>query len=181
VLALDPEVARWAAQPIDVGHFVFRPVVAGPDVIPLLVDSSAARESPELAVLAVHAHRHSADAARVAAAALDAVAELDETRARFYSELVLQWLPAAARAILEATMDIKTEFISDYTREKIAQGEAQGHAKGRAEGLLRVLGARGISVDDVAAQRIRSCTDIALLDSWLERAVSVRTAEELFA
>jgi hypothetical protein len=71
-----------------------------------------------------------------------------------------------------------------HSREE-AQREAQGHTKrraeGRAEALLHVLGARGISVDDVAAQRIRSCTDIALLDSWLERAVSVRTADELFA
>jgi hypothetical protein len=177
VLALDPEVAQWAARPIDVGHFVFRPIVVGPEAIPLLVDPRAARESPELAVLAVHAHRHSAEVLRIAAAALDAVNRLDEARARFYSELVLQWLPAAARAILEATMDIKTEFISDYTREKIAQARAEG----RAEALLHVLGARGISVDDAAAQRIRSCTDIAVLDSWLERAVSVRTAEELFA
>jgi hypothetical protein len=39
-------------------------------------------------------------------------------------------------------MDIKTEFISDWSREKIAEGEelgrAQGEAKGRANALLRV-------------------------------------------
>ena len=29
VLTLDVDVAFWAAQPIDVGHFVFQPVVAG--------------------------------------------------------------------------------------------------------------------------------------------------------
>jgi hypothetical protein len=74
-------------------------------------------------------------------------------------------------------MDIKTEFMSDWTREKIAQGRAEG----RAEALLHVLRARGISVDDAALQRIRTCTDIAVLDSWLGRAVSVRAAEELFA
>ena len=184
VITLDREIERWGAQPIDVGHFVFRPVVAGPDSIPQLVDDAAARQSPELAVLAVYTHRHRAEVASIAAAALGAVSSLDETRARFYSELVLQWLPAAARAILEATMDIKTEFISDWSREKIAQGEAlgraQGEAKGRAEALLRVLGARGISIDKATTQRVRACSDIALLDSWLERAVSVRTADELF-
>ena len=176
VLTLDQEVARWAQQPIDVGHFVFHPLVAGPDLIPLLANADAARRSPELAVLAVRAHLHRAEVANIAAAALRAVSTLDEARARFYSELVLQWLPAAARAILEASMDIKTEFISDWSREKIAQGQAQG----RAEALLRVLAARGIAVDEADAQRIRSCSDIALLDSWIERAVSVRAAKNLF-
>jgi hypothetical protein len=95
-------------------------------------------------VLSVRAHRHRAEAASIAALALKAVSTLDEARARFYSELVLDWLPAAARAILEASMDIKTEFISDWSREKIAQGQAQGRAEGRADALLRVLRARGI-------------------------------------
>jgi hypothetical protein len=49
VLTLDVEVATWAAQAIDLGHSVFQPVVAGPEVIPLLVDAEAARRSPELA------------------------------------------------------------------------------------------------------------------------------------
>jgi hypothetical protein len=176
VLTLDREIERWAAQPIDVGHFVFRPVVAGPDIIPLLIDDDAARQSPELAVLAVYAHRRRAEVASIAAAALGAVSSLDETRARFSTELVLQWLPAAARAILEATMDIKTEFISDWSREKIALGEA----KGRAEAVLRVLRTRGLSVDETTAQRIRSCTDLALLDSWVERAVRIQAADDLF-
>jgi hypothetical protein len=116
------------------------------------------------------------------------VSILDRARARFYSELVLQWLPAAARAILEATMDIKTEFISDWSREKIAQGEAigeargeaRGEAKGRADALLRILGARGIAVDDATAERIRSCIDIAELDTWIERALRVTAANQLF-
>ena len=81
-------------------------------------------------------------------------------------------------------MDIKTEFISDWSREKIAQGQAQGRVEGRVEGraeaLPRVLGARGIAVDEAAAQRIGSRTDIALLDAWLVRALGVQTTDELF-
>jgi hypothetical protein len=134
----------------------------------------------ELAVLAVRAHRHRSDVANVAAAALDAISSLDQTRARFYSELVLQWLPAAARAILETTMDIKTEFISDWSREKIAQGEAIGEARGRAEALLRILGARGIAIDDATTERVRSCTDLTQLDSWIERSLRVTAANQLF-
>jgi hypothetical protein len=188
VLALDAEVARWAAAPIDLGHFIFRPVVAGPEVVPSLLDVEAALRSPELAVLAVRVHRERAEVASIAAAALTAVSTLDESRARFYSELVLEWLPGAARAILEATMDIKSEFISDWSREKIAQGRAEGEARGRAEGqaqgraeaLLRVLRGRGLALSEANAMRIRECSDIAQLDAWLDRALSVKSSDELF-
>ncbi len=52
------------------------------------------------------------------------------------------------------------------------QGEAEGRAKGRAEILLRILTARGLHVDDTARQRIMSCTDLALLDKWCDRALN---------
>ena len=77
-------------------------------------------------------------------------------------------------------MDIKSEFISDWSREKIAQGRAEGEARGRAEALLRVLQARSISINEAQARRIRECSDIARLDSWLDRALRVNSTGELF-
>ena len=89
-------------------------------------------------------------------------------------------------------MDIKREFISDWSREKIAEGRVEGLAEGRVEGLaqgftqgkadtlLRVLAARGISVPKAAAERIRACTDAAVLDAWVDRAVNVESVEALF-
>jgi hypothetical protein len=192
VLAIDAVTARWAAEPIDVGHFAFRPIVIGPDAIPLIVDADGARRSPELSVLAVGMHRERAEVVRAAAVALEAVAELDEARARFYTALVVEWLPAAARAILEANMDIKTEFVNEVQRriraEAEAQARAEGEAKGRAEGqasaaaeaVLRVLAARGISVSETTAARVRECRDLERLNAWLELAVRVEKADSLF-
>ncbi|MEU2146797.1 hypothetical protein ABZ741_21155 [Streptomyces globisporus] len=42
--------------------------------------------------------------------------------------------------------------------------------EGRVEG-------RGVAVPDEARQRISSCTDLAVLDVWFERAVTAATAE----
>ncbi|HEX5754622.1 MAG TPA: hypothetical protein VFZ09_51030 [Archangium sp.] len=37
--------------------------------------------------------------------------------------------------------------------------------------MLRILAARGLSVDGKSRQRILGCTDLDLLDLWLERAL----------
>ncbi len=58
VVAPDASVARWCAQPIELGHpgFMLQPLVAGPNAIPVLTDEQAARRDPELAVLSAMAH-----------------------------------------------------------------------------------------------------------------------------
>jgi hypothetical protein len=228
VLAIDAATARWAAEPIDVGHFVFHPIVVGPDAIPLIIDAEAARRSPELSVLAVGLHRDHAEITRAAVAALAAIAELDEARANFYSALVMEWLPLAARAILEAKMDIKEEFALQVARrlypEALAEAEAKVVAKAQAdaeakvaaaieakvaaaieakvaaaieakvaakaeakarldataEAVLSVLVARGLSVSEPIAARVRECRDLGRLNAWLELAVRVEKADALF-
>ncbi len=57
--------------------------------------------------------------------------------------------------------------------------EAIGEARGEKRALLRVLGARGLPVSESQRAHIESCTDVAALDGWLERAVSVASVDEL--
>ncbi|CAM5652625.1 hypothetical protein [Streptomyces fumanus] len=61
-----------------------------------------------------------------------------------------------------------------------AQGKVLGEAKGKAEGVLRVLEVRGIAVSDEVRERVVTCTDLARLDEWLGRAVTVERVEDLF-
>ena len=56
----------------------------------------------------------------------------------------------------------------------------KGEAKGKADDILRVLEARGFTVPDEVAERVRACRDIATLDSWLTRAVTLKDIAELF-
>src|SRR5690606_30241494 len=60
IIAIDPQVAAWCAQPIDLGRGrgTILPLVLGPGQIPVIVDPEEARRSPELAVLSVAAHAH---------------------------------------------------------------------------------------------------------------------------
>lgn len=61
-----------------------------------------------------------------------------------------------------------------------AKGRAEGEAKGRAEDILRILGRRGVEVSDSVRERVSACADLDVLSGWLDRSLSVASAEELF-
>jgi hypothetical protein len=109
---------------------------------------------------------------------------LDDERSRLYADLVLQSVHEGARAILEALMASGNyEYQSDFARRYVAQGrdegraegEAKGRAEGRAQAVLDVLRVRGIDISAEMRERILSCTESALLDAWLERAVTAKS------
>ncbi|WP_234010481.1 hypothetical protein [Streptomyces sp. SPB074] len=62
-----------------------------------------------------------------------------------------------------------------------AEGMAEGKAEGRISALLRLLHARGVPFAEAAEARIRACTDIDVLDTWFDRALTVRTIAEVLA
>ena len=196
VVAPSAEIARWCAQPIEAGPgWSFRPFVLGPDAVPVIADPSAARATPELAVLSAVAH--GADetpglAFDVAVAALGAVAGLEGERVLLYSDLIYDSLGEAARKALEA-MDLdKYEFQSAFAKRFLAQGRSEGleeglerglekgRAEGEAQALLAFLDAREISVAEEQRQRILACTDLEQLSAWIRRAARVSSAAELF-
>ncbi|HYO52317.1 hypothetical protein [Archangium sp.] len=45
--------------------------------------------------------------------------------------------------------------------------------------MLRILAARGVPVDGQARQRIGSCTDMATLDLWFDRALKATRLSEV--
>jgi predicted nucleotidyltransferase/HEPN domain-containing protein len=61
-----------------------------------------------------------------------------------------------------------------------AEGKLQGKAEGRAQSVLDNLKLRGIDVPEDVRDRILVCTDLAVLDGWFGRSLSVREARELF-
>ncbi|WP_308407534.1 hypothetical protein [Streptomyces olivochromogenes] len=65
--------------------------------------------------------------------------------------------------------------------ETLIEGEARGRVKGRAEDILRILDRRGIEVPESARDRVAGCTDLETLGTWFDRALTVASAEELFA
>ena len=124
VLAPDPAVARWAGQPIDMGHpgFVLQPVVIGYAQIPRVCEAESARAAPELAVLSVMAHRD----LETAEAAEAAMARLPEDKQQLYWDVIMSALPDAIRQGLEARMLKGYEYQSDFARKYYGQGREEG-------------------------------------------------------
>ncbi|MEO5725775.1 MAG: hypothetical protein ABI134_23560 [Byssovorax sp.] len=112
--------------------------------------------------------------------------ELDEERAIFYGDLVLNALNEAARRALEAMMK-GYEYQSDFAKKYVAQGRTEGRTEGltegRAEGearaLLTALRVRGIAVPEATRERILAQKDLEQLDRWLEKAVVATSLAEV--
>ena len=142
VLAPDPAVARWASQPIELGHpgFMLRPIVIGYREVPRIIDPEVARAAPELAVLSAVAHPE----LETAEAAQAGLAGLPEDRQKLYWDVILSRLPELVRRILEARMlDLKNyEYQSDFARKYYGQGREEGREEGLRRAVIELVCAR---------------------------------------
>src|SRR5262249_36449299 len=75
----------------------------------------------------------------------------------------------------------KAEGEAEGKAEGEAKGKAEGEAKGKADALLMILRGRGLAITDEQRRQIAGCTELATLDRWLERALSVTSIDELLA
>ncbi|GLZ16307.1 hypothetical protein Acsp04_65420 [Actinomadura sp. NBRC 104425] len=102
-------------------------------------------------------------------AARKTLREKMKTASRWYSEDAQAWI---------------AEGIAEGKAQGIAEGKAQGIAEGRIEGearsLLLILEARGITVTDEQRQRVLACMDLQRLETWVRRAATISSADELF-
>jgi hypothetical protein len=195
VVCVDRAAAAWCATPIELGHpgLVLRPLVFGPNQVPLVTDVDQVRKAPELAILSAAAHADHPDSRKTLYALTAGLSTEDPNKAVQYIEIAFAVLPAVARRYLEDLMSTQTfEFQSDYARRLRAEGEARGEAKGEARGeargeakgearlVLAVLDARGIDVPDDVRDRVTASTDPDQLEAWGRRAAVIHTIGELF-
>ena len=173
VVAPDPAVAGWCAEPIETGipGFILRPPVLRRTEVPVVTDPEEATQRPELGVLSALAHGEADQGATIASAVLPAIRGLDDERARFYYDLVYNSLNEATRHALEARMK-GYEYQSDFARKYVAQGRAEEGA----DALLAVLEARGITVSDAIRERILAQKDPERLRRWLKKAAVATSA-----
>jgi hypothetical protein len=173
IVAPDPGVAGWCAEPIAIGvpGFVLRPPVLGSNAVPVMTDPDEAARRPELGVLSAMAHGKTEQGATIAGAVVPAILKLDDDRAKLYIDLVYNSFGEAARR--RVTEMIKGyEYQSDFAKKYVAEG--------RAEALLTVLRARGIVVPDAVRERIFAERDSKQLERWLEKATAAASVSEVF-
>jgi hypothetical protein len=180
-------VATWAADPIHLGgDSRIQPLVLGPAAIPQVTDQTTTRGREELAVLSALAHADGPDGEQVATAALRVLLDLDDERARLYLDVILLSVSQATRQHLEALMASgHYEFQSDFAKKYVALGRQEGREEGREEGralaILGFLEARGFSVPEGLRTRVLTSRDHSQLDTWLRRAATCATLDEVFA
>lgn len=183
--------ARWAAATIDLGGASqYRPLVVGPDGIPEVTDRRLARREPQLAMLSVMAHGRGdvKTAAAIGGAAARAISRFPEEQRLLYSLLIQANLSKAARKAIEMQPETAYYF-NDAQRRNfergVAKGKAEGKAEGRAEGvavaLLKILARRRLTLTAAQRRRITGCTDLAVLERWLDRSLLASSVAELLA
>jgi hypothetical protein len=70
------------------------------------------------------------------------------------------------------TMEWKSDFIEGFVQ--------QGAVQAKAEDVLKVMHVRAIDVTAEQREQVSSCTDIAQLDEWFDRALTAQTAADIF-
>jgi hypothetical protein len=68
---------------------------------------------------------------------------------------------------------------SEYRSELLREADARGRALGEGQAVLTVLDARGVPVSEAIREQILACTDLTQLDTWLRRAVTAATDDEV--
>jgi hypothetical protein len=192
VVTLDESVARWAAQPIELGgESTFVPLVLGPAQIAKVTDVDEACALPELAVLSVMAHGQSPDiqtSVKIARAALHACACVEDDRGRLYRDIVYAWLSEEARQEVRTVDLSKYELESDYAVGFLAEGVKRGRVEGRLEGrqegraeiVRRLLTLKFGPLAPEADARICSASSDEL-DRIVEQSLSATTVEQALA
>ncbi|MGA4990526.1 hypothetical protein [Nonomuraea bangladeshensis] len=192
VFCPDTRVAAKCGRPIDMGHpgWSLRPIVLGPEQVPMITDLERAVAEPELTALSAIVHGPTEEGFKVLQTFHDAHEHLPE-ELKSYSDLVLSVLPefvVAKFKEISMAMDINYEPRSKLVREwvdhgitqGIEQGITQGVTQGEAKAVLRILERRGLAVPEEARERIHTCEDPELLLAWVDRALTVTSVDELF-
>ncbi|MGW1002517.1 hypothetical protein [Streptomyces sp. NPDC002520] len=214
VITQSSATARWASRPIQLGFpgwysLTVRPLVLGPDNVPVITDERQAMQDPSLAVLSAMTHGRGPQAAAILESLVAALRTIDSDSAAAFVQFVDSCLtdPQAKqiwRDLMTATQYFWRHQLAEQVREEgreegLERGREEGLERGREEGLeqglergleegrqrlremiLRILESRGIPVADAVRERVSAGTDLGQLDFWAERALHVADAAELF-
>ena len=81
---------------------------------------------------------------------------------------------------LKMTVGVEDLMHLPFVREWVERGRVEGEAKGEAKAIVMVLNARGVPVPQEARERILACTDHETLETWITKATTATSIDELF-
>lgn len=179
VVCQDTATARWAAAPAHFGlpqwqTLTIRPLVVGPQNVPVITSVAEASRDIPLATLSVITHARDPGVGEMLTMLAAALRTTDEETARVFAELTELGLgDTAAAQIWSKIMVVDTSFFRSHTSQVF-------RAQGLARAVLGNLSARGLDASDEVRARIDACEDPDLLMVWHARALGVDRAEDIF-
>ncbi|TXJ85184.1 hypothetical protein E2C11_04545 [Streptomyces lavendulae] len=191
VITQSSTTAKWASRPIRFGFrgwhsMTVRPLVLGPDNVPVITDERWAERDLPLAVLSAMTHGRGPQSPAILESLACALRTTDADTAAAFAQFVDSCLTDAQakqmwRDLMETVQYFWRHPLAEQVRE---EGREQGREEGRIETsramLLRLLEWRRVPVPAVVRERIQACTDLGRLEAWAERAVRAASADELF-
>ena len=138
VVTADLEVASWAGQRIDdglPGGVSLRPLVLGPQQVPIVRERVEAQRDPDLTLLSLMVHDGQPVPVEAVEGAIEGFKDLPPERNRLYSNLLTAVLLAACRrGLLEkAMLDLLNGKYKDIMQGLFNEGKA-GRGQGRGQG-----------------------------------------------
>lgn len=164
-----------------------RPLVLGPDNVPVITDEHWGEQDPSLAVFSAMTHGRGPQTPAILESLVAILKTVDPDTASVYAQFVDSCLTdSQAKQMWRDLMKTVQYFWRHPLAEQVREeGRVEGREEGRIETsramLLRLLEWRHIPVPTTVRARIESCTDLSRLETWAERAVHAADAEELFA
>ncbi|MEU1120005.1 MULTISPECIES: hypothetical protein [unclassified Streptomyces] len=187
VVTQSAATARWAAKPIQFGlpgwsSLTVRPMVLGPDNVPVITDRHEAERDVPLAVFSAITHGRGPGAAAILGALAAALETIDREAAGMFAQLTRSGLvdPRAKEIWEELMTATKYFFDHPFAVKEREEGREEGRAQDRAEMVLKILSWRGIDVPPAVRAQVTACTDLDQLAVWAERAVHAAGADDLF-
>ncbi|MDT3440889.1 MULTISPECIES: hypothetical protein [unclassified Pseudofrankia] len=179
----DPTVARRYQRLYQPGgrYSPQEPLIFSPRDVPRIVDVDQARANPALAVFSAICHGNDPNIDDHFPALAEVLRTAPTEVAASYDDILVAGLPHAVRTRWEAYMAraVGHRYYSDFYRQLDARARAEGRAEGEGRSVLTVLDARHVAVPDTAREQILACTDLDQLDTWLRRAGTATTIDDV--
>ncbi|MER6330256.1 hypothetical protein ABT298_13195 [Streptomyces sp. NPDC001034] len=187
VITQSSTTAKWASRLIRFGFrdwhsMTVRPLVLGPDNVPVITDADRAGRDPSLAVLSAMTHGRGPQTPAILESLVAALKTIDHDTAAVYAQFVDSCLtnPQAKqmwRDLMKTVQYFWRHPLAEQVRE---EGREEGRIETSRRMVFHLLEWRRIPVPDTARERIETCTDLDQLETWAERAVHATDAHELF-
>lgn len=191
VLCTDKKTATWAAKPLRTGvgrsTQVTFPHVLGPDNVPRMTRPQEAAADMDFAAFSLWIHSKDRDIAGILEVVGEALAQDTDPEPRDeLAGLIEDGLGSKdAREIWRNLM--KTLFtprrgtiVGDARLAGREEGREEGRVAAKAEDLLHLMERRGFPMTEENRKRVTTCTDMAVLDLWFDRAIDAATLDDVF-